>query len=111
MLCVQFSFATPLSSYSVKVFDTADAGMRKAVIATNIAEASVTIPGVVYVIDSGFVKMKGYNPSSGIESLVVRERGGAAGAGGAGGGVGGAGGGRRRINFHFDHLVFAFQCK
>lgn len=39
--------------------------------ATNIAEASVTIEGVVYVIDCGFVKMKGYSPATGLESLVV----------------------------------------
>eukprot|EP00047_Mylnosiga_fluctuans_P021813 m.109397 g.109397 ORF g.109397 m.109397 type:complete len:706 (+) comp9039_c1_seq1:13-2130(+) len=54
----------------MKIFDSGE-GRRKAVIATNIAEASVTIPGIVYVIDCGFVKMKGYNATSGIESLVV----------------------------------------
>lgn len=43
----------------------------KVIVATNIAEASVTIEGVAYVIDCGFVKMKGYSPSTGIESLVV----------------------------------------
>lgn len=55
----------------LKVFDTAEGGLRKTVVATNIAEASVTIPGIVYVVDCGFVKMKGYSPASGIESLVV----------------------------------------
>ena len=55
----------------MKVFDAAPDGHRKVIVATNIAEASVTIEGVVYVIDCGFVKMKGYSPKTGIESLVV----------------------------------------
>lgn len=39
--------------------------------ATNIAETSITIDGIAYVIDPGFVKQKTYNPRSGMESLVV----------------------------------------
>ena len=56
----------------MKVFDRAPDGHRTVIVATNIAEASVTIEGVVYVIDCGFVKMKGYNAATGIECLVVR---------------------------------------
>ena len=41
------------------------------VLATNIAETSLTIDGIIYVIDPGFCKMKSYNPRSGMESLVV----------------------------------------
>eukprot|EP00730_Choanoeca_flexa_P015411 TRINITY_DN7072_c0_g1_i1.p2 TRINITY_DN7072_c0_g1~~TRINITY_DN7072_c0_g1_i1.p2 ORF type:complete len:700 (+),score=155.52 TRINITY_DN7072_c0_g1_i1:57-2156(+) len=59
------------ASEQLKVFAPAGDGRRKIVVATNIAEASVTIPGVVYVVDCCFVKMKGYNPKTGIESLVV----------------------------------------
>lgn len=55
----------------LKVFDSAPDGVRKVIVATNIAEASVTIDGVVNVIDAGFVKMKGYSPSTGLESLVI----------------------------------------
>ena len=41
------------------------------VLATNIAETSLTIDGIVYVIDPGFSKQKSYNARTGMESLVV----------------------------------------
>ena len=44
---------------------------RKIVVATNIAETSVTVPGVRYVIDPGYVKQKAYNPERSMEALVV----------------------------------------
>lgn len=52
------------------VFDPAPEGGRKVVLSTNIAEASLTIDGIVYVIDCGFVKQRIYNPNNGISSLV-----------------------------------------
>ncbi|XP_037929439.1 probable ATP-dependent RNA helicase DHX35 [Teleopsis dalmanni] len=55
----------------LKVFFTLAKGVRKVVLATNIAETSITIPGIVYVIDCGFVKVKWYNPESSSDSLVV----------------------------------------
>jgi pre-mRNA-splicing factor ATP-dependent RNA helicase DHX16 len=41
------------------------------VLATNIAETSLTIDGIKYVIDPGFAKQNSYNPRSGMESLIV----------------------------------------
>lgn len=52
------------------VFDKPSEGTRKVIFSTNIAEASVTIDGIVYVVDSGFVKLRAYDPKTGIESLT-----------------------------------------
>ncbi|KAF2486848.1 P-loop containing nucleoside triphosphate hydrolase protein [Neohortaea acidophila] len=53
------------------VFEPAPDQTRKVICATNIAEASVTIDGIVYVIDCGFVKLRAYNPQTGIDSLIT----------------------------------------
>ncbi|KAL3151919.1 hypothetical protein ABBQ32_001049 [Trebouxia sp. C0010 RCD-2024] len=54
-----------------RIFDPAPPGTRKCVIATNIAEASLTIDGIYYVVDPGFAKQKVYNSKIGMDSLVV----------------------------------------
>ncbi|KAF8752923.1 P-loop containing nucleoside triphosphate hydrolase protein [Rhizoctonia solani] len=46
-----------------RIFDAAPPGGRKVVVSTNIAETSLTIDGIVYVVDPGFSKQKVYNPS------------------------------------------------
>ena len=53
------------------VFSPAPENTRKVICATNIAEASVTVPSVVYVVDTGFVKLRSYNPVTNIPSLTV----------------------------------------
>ena len=53
------------------IFEKTPKGARKVVLATNIAETSLTIDGICYVIDSGFAKQNNYNARSGMESLIV----------------------------------------
>jgi ATP-dependent RNA helicase DDX35 len=53
------------------VFEPAEENMRKVIVSTNIAEASVTIDGVNFVVDCGFVKLRAYDPSTGIETLTT----------------------------------------
>ncbi len=76
------------SDMQAKIFEPTPPGARKVcvlshdllshdvvycqvVLATNIAETSLTIDGIIYVIDPGFCKQKSYNPRTGMESLVV----------------------------------------
>uniref|UniRef100_A0AC11EVH3 DEAH-box helicase 8 n=1 Tax=Ovis aries TaxID=9940 RepID=A0AC11EVH3_SHEEP len=59
------------SEMQTRIFDPAPPGSRKVVIATNIAETSLTIDGIYYVVDPGFVKQKVYNSKTGIDQLVV----------------------------------------
>jgi ATP-dependent RNA helicase DHX8/PRP22 len=55
----------------VRVFSPSPPNCRRFIVATNIAETSLTVDGVVYVIDSGYVKQRQYNPSTGMYSLDV----------------------------------------
>ncbi|TCD63346.1 DEAH-box ATP-dependent RNA helicase prp22 [Steccherinum ochraceum] len=59
------------SEVQSRVFDPTPPGARKVVVATNVAETSLTIPGIYYVIDPGFSKQNAYDPRLGMDSLVV----------------------------------------
>lgn len=53
-----------------RIFERAE-GIRKCIIATNIAETSLTVDGVKYVMDCGFCKVKVYNPKIGMDALQI----------------------------------------
>jgi ATP-dependent RNA helicase DHX8/PRP22 len=59
------------SEMQSRIFEPAPRGARKLVVATNIAEASITLDGVFYVVDPGFAKQNMYNAKLGMDSLVV----------------------------------------
>ena len=65
-------FAALSQTAQQQVFQPTPPFTRKIVIATNIAETSVTVPGVRYVIDSGRAKIKRFSTSIGMESLLVK---------------------------------------
>ncbi|KEY72557.1 hypothetical protein S7711_05628 [Stachybotrys chartarum IBT 7711] len=54
-----------------KIFDRAAPGVRKCIVATNIAETSLTVDGIKYVVDAGYSKMKVYNPKMGMDTLQI----------------------------------------
>ncbi|KAF7727863.1 ATP-dependent RNA helicase dhx8 [Apophysomyces ossiformis] len=63
-----------LETYDQKaVFELPRKGVRKVVFATNVAQTSVTIPGIRYVVDCGFVKEKSYDANTGMDALLVTE--------------------------------------
>lgn len=64
-------YANLPSELQSKIFEPTPDGARKVVLATNIAETSLTIDGIVYVIDPGFVKENVYNPATGMSKLVA----------------------------------------
>lgn len=53
------------------IFEPAPPGCRKCILATNIAEASLTIDGIFFVIDPGFCKIKKYDSKRDMDSLII----------------------------------------
>ncbi|RYP14862.1 hypothetical protein DL765_006080 [Monosporascus sp. GIB2] len=54
-----------------KIFDRAAPGVRKCIVATNIAETSLTVDNIMYVVDAGYSKLKVYNPRMGMDTLQI----------------------------------------
>lgn len=59
------------SEVASRIFEPAPVGSRKVVIATNIAETSLTIDGIYYVVDPGFVKQSSYDGKLGMDRLQI----------------------------------------
>ncbi|KAJ0056226.1 hypothetical protein NL108_004514, partial [Boleophthalmus pectinirostris] len=59
------------SDLQAKIFQKAPDGVRKCIVATNIAETSLTVDGIMFVIDSGYCKLKVFNPRIGMDALQV----------------------------------------
>jgi len=71
ILCLPLFAALPQTAQQL-VFSPPPPKTRKVILATNIAETSVTVPGVRFVIDSGKHKTKQYRPALSLESLLVK---------------------------------------
>ncbi|KAF7723566.1 DEAH-box RNA helicase prp16 [Apophysomyces ossiformis] len=54
-----------------KIFQRSENNVRKVIVATNIAETSLTVDGIMYVVDTGFCKLKVYNPRIGMDALQI----------------------------------------
>lgn len=59
------------SEVASRIFEPAPSGSRKVVLATNIAETSLTIDGIYYVVDPGFVKQSSYDGKLGMDRLQI----------------------------------------
>lgn len=54
-----------------RIFEATSDGRRKVIVATNIAETSLTVDGILYVVDAGYSKLKVYNPKVGMDALQI----------------------------------------
>jgi len=59
------------SEMQTMIFEPPPPGCRKCIVATNIAEASLTIDGIFFVVDPGMSKVKMYNSKTGMDSLLI----------------------------------------
>lgn len=70
-LVVYPMYAAMSQNNQMDAFVPAPPNTRKVILATNIAETSITIPGIKYVIDCGKAKVRAYDPVTGIDTLKV----------------------------------------
>ncbi|PLW37019.1 hypothetical protein PCANC_14016 [Puccinia coronata f. sp. avenae] len=67
IICPLYAKLPP--SQQQRVFQRTPPNSRKFILCTNVAETSITIPGVSYVIDTGFAKVKRFHSMAGVEEL------------------------------------------
>lgn len=65
-------YAMLSAAAQLRVFEGVKEGVRLVVVATNVAETSLTIPGIKYVVDTGREKVKNYNSCNGMETYEVQ---------------------------------------
>ncbi|KAF2368196.1 Helicase-associated domain [Trinorchestia longiramus] len=66
-------YATLPQHLQMEVFQAPPCKERRVIFSTNIAEASVTIPGIRFVVDSGKAKIRTFNPKTGFDVLKVKQ--------------------------------------
>eukprot|EP00793_Prasinoderma_coloniale_P001117 PRCOL_00006108-RA len=64
-------FAAQTADLQERVFAPVPEGHRRVILATTIAETSLTLPGVRYVVDTGLCKARAFNARTGVDALVV----------------------------------------
>ena len=69
LVCPLYARLTPAEQN--KAFHLAPPKTRKVILATNVAETSITISGIKYVVDAGMAKEKTYHASTGMDSLLL----------------------------------------
>jgi ATP-dependent RNA helicase DHX8/PRP22 len=69
LVCPIYAALSP--EQQLKVFEPAPPRTRKVILATNIAETSITINGIRYVIDTGVSKIRQFHPKTGMDCLII----------------------------------------
>ena len=70
-ICVLPVYSLLPSELQAKIFDKAEGGARKVIVATNIAETSLTVPGIHAVIDTGTARISRFNRRTKVQRLPI----------------------------------------
>ena len=72
MFSIKLKYFSMFMRICAQIYDFYWKGFRKVIFATNIAETSITIPNIKYVVDTGKVKSRSFNSKTGFEALKVQ---------------------------------------